>query len=277
LAASDAATETRLRLIEHQGPVGFEAGLKLAAPEVGDAPCVVHLGSGLLGESLTRFTDGLASESPDVTLIVHQSDAPDGHLSAATQEMLHLVELDRERAALNLAGVWLFGPGALQRVASASWQATPDVDLTSIAERVADAGGNVQVMLVDAWCHYAGDPLELLELNRIALDRLSTNPRRPTNNGNHIEGRVWIHEHASVRASVIVGPAVIGPGARVADAYIGPYTSIGAGRVSRVRRSSVQSSRRARASPMWGDGWWQASSGETRASCATSRPPGPFV
>jgi glucose-1-phosphate thymidylyltransferase len=74
-----------------------------------------------------------------------------------------------------------------------------------------------------------GDPLELLELNRIVLDRLDYGLRRPVNNGNRIEGRVWIHEDADVRASVIVGPAVIGPGARIADSYIGPYTSIGEG------------------------------------------------
>ena len=59
------------------------------------------------------------------------------------------------------------------------------------------------------------------------LDRLDSGVRRPVNNGNRIEGRVLIHEAASVRASVIVGPTVIGPGARITDSYIGPYTSIG--------------------------------------------------
>jgi glucose-1-phosphate thymidylyltransferase len=31
-----------------------------------------------------------------------------------------------------------------------------------------------------------------------------------------------------VRSSVIVGPTVIGPDTTIADAYIGPYTSVGA-------------------------------------------------
>jgi glucose-1-phosphate thymidylyltransferase len=82
---------------------------------------------------------------------------------------------------------------------------------------------------MSAWRRYAGDPLDLLELNRIALDRLDAEPHQPSNNSNRIEGRVWIHHTASVRASIIVGPTVIGPDARLADAYIGPYTSIGAG------------------------------------------------
>ncbi len=75
------------------------------------------------------------------------------------------------------------------------------------------------------------NPLDLLELNQIALDRLEISQRRAngngSDNGNRIEGRVQIHRDASVRASVIVGPTVIGRGARVTDAYIGPYTSIG--------------------------------------------------
>jgi glucose-1-phosphate thymidylyltransferase len=40
--------------------------------------------------------------------------------------------------------------------------------------------------------------------------------------------------------SVVRGPAVIGAGAKIEDAYIGPYTSIGAG--VEVRRSEVEHS-----------------------------------
>ena len=87
----------------------------------------------------------------------------------------------------------------------------------------------MHVRMVDGWRRYAGDPVDLLEVNRIALDWLEGDLRRPTHNGNRIEGRVRIHKSASVRASVLVGPVVIGPGAQIADAYIGPYTSIGPG------------------------------------------------
>lgn len=114
------------------------------------------------------------------------------------------------------------------------------VDLTAVADHIAEAGGTLQVRLVDAWRHYTGDALDLLELNRAVLDELRTNLTRPSNNGNRIEGRVLIHESASVRASVIVGPAVIGPGAQITDAYIGPYTSIGAG--ARVEGAEIERS-----------------------------------
>jgi glucose-1-phosphate thymidylyltransferase len=60
------------------------------------------------------------------------------------------------------------------------------------------------------------------------------------NNGNRVEGRVVIGEHASIRASVIVGPTVIGRGARIQDAYIGPYTSIGA--EARVEGAEIERS-----------------------------------
>ena len=46
--------------------------------------------------------------------------------------------------------------------------------------------------------------------------------------GNRFEGKVLIDPTATVRSSVITGPTVIGRGA-VVDAYLGPYTAIGAG------------------------------------------------
>ena len=126
-----------------------------------------------------------------------------------------------------MAGVWLFGPGAIPIVGSSPWPIGGDVDLTRLGAQISAAGGTFHVQLAESWRQYRGGPLELLELNRIVLDRLDSGVRRPSNNGNRIEDRVWIHEAASVRASVIVGPTVIGPRARIADSYIGPYSSIG--------------------------------------------------
>ena len=74
--------------------------------------------------------------------------------------------------------------------------------------RVDARGGSSQARRLDALEHMANRAM-----------------RRPRNNGTQIEGRVRIDSGASVRASVIVGPTVIGPGVRIADAYLGPYTS----------------------------------------------------
>ena len=239
LAACEKRDGAPLRYVEQRAPLDLAGALRLAAPIVGRAPCIVHLASGLLDEPLAPFMERLRGDSPDVA-IVHQTPAPDQHLSAATQDMLHIAELDPERAALGMAGVWLFGPDALRRVGQGAWQAGREVDLTMAAAKIAAGGGSFDVLVVDAWRRYAGDPLDLLELNRIALDRLQTDLHRQTNNGNQIEGRVRIHEGASVRSSVIVGPTVIGPGASIADAYIGPYTSIGAG--ARIEGAEIERS-----------------------------------
>lgn len=221
-------TGTPVRYVCQPAPVDMSQGLRLAAPLVERAPCVVHSAAGLLDEPLAPLVEGLTPDSPDMVLIVHQSPAPHEHLSASSQAMLRLREFDATRAGLGMAGVSLFGPGALERVGTTGWRAGDEIDLTGPGRRIQSAGGSLHVRLVDTWRRYAGDPLDLLELNRIALDQLQTEIRRPPNNGNQFEGRVWIHEDAQVSSSVIVGPTVIGPGARVADAYIGPYTSIGA-------------------------------------------------
>jgi len=214
-----------VRYLEQAAPLDLPTAIRLAAPAVGDAPCIVHRATGLLDEPLARFVSRLRN-APDALLIAHQASSPDERLSPATQDMLHVAEFNADHA-LAMAGVWLFGPRAMPIVASSPWPLGSDVDLTRLGRRIAAAGGAFHVELADSWRQYRGDPLELLELNRIVLDRLDSGMRRPANNGNSIEGRVWIHEAASVHASVIVGPTVIGPGARVTDSYIGPYTSIG--------------------------------------------------
>jgi glucose-1-phosphate thymidylyltransferase len=230
----------RLRYLECPGGLDLAGAFRLAAPVVGDAPCIAHLAGGLLGEPVTPLLDGVRSSRPDVVLFMYQRPAPDRRLSAATQQMLHIAELHPNVASLGIAGVWVFGRRALQHVAAAAWSDGTELDLTKIADPIAAVKGNLHVRLVDTWCRYAGDPADLLELNRSALDRLPVDGHRPDNSRNRIEGRVHIHESACVRSSVIVGPALIGPDAHITDAYIGPYTSIG--RSVRIANAEIERS-----------------------------------
>ena len=55
-----------------------------------------------------------------------------------------------------------------------------------------------------------------------------------------VEGRVVIAAGAKIVRSIVRGPAVIGPGATIEDAFIGPYTSIGS--EVAVRRCEVEHS-----------------------------------
>jgi glucose-1-phosphate thymidylyltransferase len=230
----------KLRYVTQRGGLDIDGALNLALPIVQGAPCIVHVASGLLSEPLATLTGRLAGDWPDVVLIMHQGSEADGSFTAAVGGMPHVAQADPEQTALGMAGVCLFGPEALARMSAADLDGSDDGGLKRIADRVVGRGGTFDVLLVNGWRHYGGDPLDRLELNRIALDRLENDLHQPTNNGNRIEGRVRIHEHASVEASVIVGPTVIGRGAHVADAYIGPYTSIGAG--ARVEGAEIERS-----------------------------------
>jgi glucose-1-phosphate thymidylyltransferase len=230
----------RLHYVEQQAPLNLAAALSLAAPTVADAPCIAHLANGLLGRPLAPFAQRMHAGGPDALLIVHPGTTPDEPLSTSMQDMLHIAEVDPARPALGVTGVWLFGPGALRR-GCPDPASGGDPDVTMVAERITAAGGSLHVELVDSWRRYAGNPVDLLDLNRIALDALEPDLLRSANQGNNrIEGRVRIDEGADVRGSVVVGPTVIGPGAHVADAYIGPYTSIGAG--ARVEGTEIERS-----------------------------------
>jgi glucose-1-phosphate thymidylyltransferase len=240
LAAFERQRGLEVRHVEHPGPVDAMSGLALAAKVTGNAPCIAHLASGLLADPLPPIVDRVRLDSPDVMLLLHEAAAPDEHLNPAIRAMLHVADFDPERAALGTAGIWIFGRGALRQFDAQALRSTNGSGLTMSAERIGALGGRVQSHLVDGWRRYSGSPLDLLEINQIALDRLETDQRRLSNNGNQIEGRVQIDSGASVRASVIVGPTVIGPGAHIADAYIGPYTSIGAG--ARVEGAEIERS-----------------------------------
>lgn len=101
-------------------------------------------------------------------------------------------------------------------------------------------GGRVRVESVDGCMPCEGGVEALLDSNRRVLERLPAPDDRPALDRCTVQGAVVIHPTAEVERSLLRGPLIVGPHARIADAYIGPYTSIGAGAV--VEGSEIEHS-----------------------------------
>jgi glucose-1-phosphate thymidylyltransferase len=220
---------------------GLAETLSPAVPFIGDADCIVHSADGLAGDPLGPFAERLRPGHPDLVLLLHGGARRQDARDQEALQVLRISEITGFSSPTALAGACLLGSGALQLACAREDGDHGEPGLTRLAERVAAAGGQVQAGRV-SWRSYTGDPLDLLEMNRMVLDQLPARTDVHVGGDNQIEGRVLIHPSAEVRASVIAGPAIIGARARVENAYIGPYTSIGSDAIvegSEICRSIV--------------------------------------
>jgi glucose-1-phosphate thymidylyltransferase len=206
----------------------LEQALAVAADLVAEESCVVHVAEGLLDQSFQSIA-GLSHEpDPDLLVLMHRSTGDGASTGLPVRRLLRLAEVTSQEQSQQIAGACVFGPGGLRRAAGARWWSGGMLDLAAVAERLVDLGGRLGVESVDGWRGNSGRMVDLLELNRIALDALPLARADVCDAGSRIEGNVQVHPTACVQASSIVGPAVIGAGALVLDSYLGPYTSIGA-------------------------------------------------
>jgi len=80
----------------------------------------------------------------------------------------------------------------------------------------------------------------MLEANRLILDTIERRIAGCVDAESRVEGKVIIEDGAIVERSVIRGPVVIGAGARIVHAYVGPFTSIG--KSTEIRDSEIEHS-----------------------------------
>ena len=150
-----------------------------------------------------------------------------GHISAFARERLDALALRLSEPAAVLRHST---PGYLLSARAVSILLDgPDAEANPVAG-VEAQGGRVRIQAVDGCLPCRGDQDVLLESNRRMLEQ----HLKPTDPGalsatNKVQGRVEVHPTAEIHRSVLRGPLIIGPGTRVNEAYIGPYTSIGSG------------------------------------------------
>jgi glucose-1-phosphate thymidylyltransferase len=219
----------RLTHLDVERADGPAAPLHVAQDFVEDGPFIYQRGDGLLGDALSSFAGLLEEPGHDVVLLVHRQLARRRRAELESRRLLRAAGVHAAPGMTGVAGVYLFGAGALRGARRALGTGADGMGLADVVEHVTQTGGRVQVRPVRDWRRYTGDVQDLLEMNRIVLDELDREVDESEDRGNHIHGRVVIHPTAHLESSVVRGPVIIGAGARVVDAYIGPYTSVGDG------------------------------------------------
>jgi NDP-sugar pyrophosphorylase family protein len=88
---------------------------------------------------------------------------------------------------------------------------------------------DTDALVVKAAWQYDGTIDGILEANSLALDALKPVRIDVDLSNTTVQGRVHIDPSAELDGAKVRGPAYIGPGARIIQTYVGPYSSIGAG------------------------------------------------
>ncbi|MGH2981603.1 MAG: glucose-1-phosphate thymidylyltransferase [Solirubrobacterales bacterium] len=228
-AGDGTAFGASITYITQDRPAGLAHAVLTAEEFLGASPFVMYLGDNLLAEGITSLVSAFRESEPDALILLTPVDDPSSYGVAELdgERVVRLVEKPKDPPSdLALVGVYLFGPSIFDaaRALEPSWRG--ELEITEAIDRMIEGGERVESQVVSGWWKDTGQLADMLEANRLVLEELEPRTDGEVENS-RVEGRVAVEEGAVVAGSVVRGPAVIGRGARIEDAFIGPYTSIG--------------------------------------------------
>ena len=220
----------RIEFIEQDAPLGLAHAVLTAEEFLGDTPFVMYLGDNLLRNGIVALVDTFRDEQPDALILLTPVPDPE-HYGVAELDgdnrVARLVEKpDEPRTDLALVGVYMFTPAIFDAARSIEPSGRGELEITDAIQTLVDRGLRVDPHIVHGWWKDTGQVRDMLEANRLILDDLDERVEGELV-GSRVEGRVVIEQGARLENTTVRGPAMIGAGAQLVDAYIGPYTAIG--------------------------------------------------
>jgi glucose-1-phosphate thymidylyltransferase len=218
-----------IEYIEQDEPLGLAHAVLTAAPFLGDSPFVMYLGDNLLRDGIVDLVDTFRSDQPDALILLTPVTDPEHYGVAELEDgrVARLVEKpSKPRTNLALVGVYMFTPAIFDAARSIEPSGRGELEITDAIQTLVDRGLRVDPHIVHGWWKDTGQVEDMLEANRLILDDLEERIDGELVES-RVEGRVVIEAGARLERATVRGPAIVGRGSRITDAYIGPYTAIG--------------------------------------------------
>jgi glucose-1-phosphate thymidylyltransferase len=219
----------KVTYIPQDAPLGLAHAVKISQPFLQEDPFVMYLGDNLLNRGIVGFVQEFAREKPAAQILLTR--VPDPQMFGVAQlddgRVVRLVEKPKEPIGdLALVGVYMFSPQIFESVNRIKPSFRNELEITDAIQDLIDRGLTVKPHIVEGWWKDTGKLEDMLEANRLILDTFERRIDGQVDAQSRVEGKVVIEEGAVVERSVIRGPAIIGRGARLVHAYVGPFTAI---------------------------------------------------
>ncbi|HEY7151083.1 MAG TPA: glucose-1-phosphate thymidylyltransferase [Solirubrobacterales bacterium] len=228
--------------IDQTEPLGLAHAVLTAEEFLQEGPFVMYLGDNLLRDGITALVDAFRASRPDALILLTRVPDP-GNYGVAELDGDRVVRLiekpESPPSDLALVGVYMFGPSIFQAAQAIKPSGRGELEITDAIQWLIDGGQRVESHRVSGWWKDTGQLDDMLEANRLVLEDIERSVQGELIDSK-VDGRVVVEAGARLERSLVRGPAIIGPDARITDAYVGPYTSIDAG-VS-VSRAEVEHS-----------------------------------
>lgn len=220
--------------IPQEAPLGLAHAVKIAQDYLGDDRFVMYLGDNMIEESIRPLAEEFANPKTEYNcqILLKQVPNPESYGVAELdpdnfERVVRLVEKPREpQSDLALVGIYMFDKTIFEAVNAIQPSWRNELEITDAIQYLVDHDYYVHPKIVKGWWVDTGKQADMLEVNRLILDRLDRSIEGVIDRDSTISGKVVIAKTAEIINSVVRGPAIIGEHCRIVNSYIGPFTSI---------------------------------------------------
>ena len=220
----------RITYIDQEQPLGLAHAVKISREFLGNERFVMFLGDNCIQGGISSLIEQFGHSDYDAQIVLKRVSNPQQYGVAELDErgrILRLTEKPRvPRSDLALVGVYLFGPSIWEAVESSrpSWRG--ELEITDAIQWLVEHGRQVFPYIHEGWWIDTGKKDDLLDANRLILEELPAAVDGYVDRDSQLIGKVIVEKGAEIINSTIRGPAIIGEGTRIVNAYVGPFTSI---------------------------------------------------
>jgi glucose-1-phosphate thymidylyltransferase len=216
--------------IPQEAPLGLAHAVKISKDFLGDDRFVMFLGDNVIEGGISPLISQFAGSKYNAQIVLTRVDQPEQYGVAELDDNHRIVKLIEKPKSppsnLALVGIYMFDAHIFDavRAITPSWRG--ELEITDAIQWLVDQGHDVYPYIHRGWWIDTGAPEAMLEANSLVLEELTPTINGYVDRDSEIDTRVTVEQGAEIINSVVRGPAIIGKNTRLANAYVGPFTSI---------------------------------------------------
>lgn len=220
----------KISYIEQEAPLGLAHAVKISQEFVGDDRFVMFLGDNCIQGGISPLIEQFGRSQHNAQIVLKKVADPRSFGVAELDDdgrITRLVEKPREpQSDLALVGIYMFDPHIFEAVNAIRPSGRGELEITDAIQWLVSSGYHVYPYVHEGWWIDTGKKDDMLEANRLVLEEMEPRVQGYVDRDSQLIGKVIVEPGAEIINSTIRGPAIIGEGTRILNAYVGPFTSI---------------------------------------------------